>query len=76
MEVHFNSLYHPLNNNGTRTLLVMRLMHNIENSFVFSLEDNSEIEITVIELEGGSARMITSADEAADAVKEYLINQC
>lgn len=76
MEAHLNSRYHPLNNNRTRTLLVMILMHNIENSFVFSLDDNSEIEITVIEMEGGSARVITSADEAADAVREYLINQC
>ena len=40
-----------------------------------SSEDDSEIEITIIELEGNKSRVIICANQAVSVVRKSLVNQ-
>lgn len=45
-----------------------------DDSIIVALEDDSEIEITIVELEGNTARVVVCANEAVVVVREYLNN--
>ncbi len=50
----------------------MILTDSGDNSNVYRLKDGSEIEITIIELEGVSSKVVTNTDESIKAVREHL----
>jgi len=47
---------------------MMLLTNASDESIIVSLEDDSEIEITVMEMKGSHARVIISADQAVEIV--------
>lgn len=43
-----------------------------DGTIVVALDDDSEIEITIIELEGNKAQVVISADQAVSIVRKHL----
>jgi sRNA-binding carbon storage regulator CsrA len=51
---------------------MMILTGSCDESIVIALDDDSEIEITIIELEGNKAQVVICADQAVSIVRQYL----
>jgi sRNA-binding carbon storage regulator CsrA len=51
---------------------MMMLTGSADESIIVALDDGSEIEVTIIELEGNKARVMICADEAVSVIRKYL----
>lgn len=53
---------------------MMMLTGSADESIILALDDESEIEITIIELEGNKSKVVICANEAVSVVRKYLGN--